>query len=111
MPWCLRICSWRSHGKPSRNLLITTWMIIASVAMPPLGPTHMPATAIAPSLLDGIEPSPILQTANQLGVRSTTGFAPALGTIEPHTPAEFFPVWRIEGTQLTTDRHRSFLGS
>jgi hypothetical protein len=58
-------------------------------------PMRMPAAAIAPGLLSGIEPTSIGQAADQSGMRPATGFTPPTGTLEPDASAEFFPVRRI----------------
>jgi hypothetical protein len=59
-------------------------------------PARQPATAIAPSLLDGIEPSPIRQTTDQMSMRPTAALAPAAGTFKPYPMTEFLPVRRIQ---------------
>jgi hypothetical protein len=38
-------------------------------------------------------------------MRPSVGLAPAAGPLKPYPITEFFPVRRIQWTQLTTDRH------
>jgi hypothetical protein len=59
-------------------------------------PACLSPAAVAPRLLDGIEPPPIRETADQLGMRSATALTLATGTFKPHPMAEFFPVRRIK---------------
>jgi hypothetical protein len=59
-------------------------------------PPRPPSMAIAPGPLDGIEPSPIRQTADQMSMRPTAALAPAAGTLKPYPMTEFFPVRRIQ---------------
>jgi hypothetical protein len=59
-------------------------------------PARPPAMAIAPGLLDGIEPSSVRQTANQMRMRPAAALAPAAGALKPNPMAEFLPVRRIK---------------
>src|SRR4051794_28169651 len=70
-----------------------------------IGPASGATTAITPGLTSGIEPAPVRQNADDLAMRPAAALASAAGTLEPHMPAQLWPVDRIEPAHLSPDRH------
>jgi hypothetical protein len=70
-----------------------------------IGPSGRPATAIAPSVTCSIEPTPIGQTADGHAMRPAASLAHAGGALEPHPPADLWPIAGIKLTHLRPDRH------
>lgn len=69
-------------------------------------PTSVPAAAIAPTELRGVEPTAIGQAANPHAVRSTTSLTNTPGALEPDPSADLRLIAWIELARLRSDGHQ-----
>ena len=67
-----------------------------------------PTTAvIAPGAVLTVEPTPITHAEDEFAMRPAAALAAAVGASETNGGRQLWPVDRVEGTLLGTDRHRS----
>ena len=71
-------------------------------------PAGCPAAASALGARGGVEPTAVGQAADGLAMWPSASLAATTATLEPHLPADLWPVDRVEPAQLRLDRHRGF---
>src|SRR6185312_4701701 len=69
-------------------------------------PAGRPATAVAPGLMQWIEPSSVGEAADCGAVRPVAALALAAGALEANASADLRPMRWIEPAQFGSDRHR-----
>src|ERR1700712_5736523 len=62
-------------------------------------------TPVPPRPRSLVEPAPVRQAADLSQMRARAALAAAAGTLEPDTPAQRRPVWRVERAERGADRH------
>src|SRR5882762_5526441 len=71
-----------------------------------IGPSGRPAAAVAPRVTGGVEPTAIRQTAYSHAMWPAASLAHASGALEPHAPADLWPIAGVEPPHFRLDRHR-----